>query len=126
MTINKVCGSGLKAMMLGAAAIRPADADLIAAGGMESMNQAPTCSAGAGVPARQRQARRRTVHDGLGARPATSTWGLHAKRVAEQDDVIREAQDELRCDPISGRWAAMEEGRFATRSCRRRSPARRA
>src|ERR687891_1907833 len=40
-TINKVCGSGLKAVMLGASAIRAGDAELIVAGGMESMNQGP-------------------------------------------------------------------------------------
>src|SRR6476661_7837661 len=40
-TINKVCGSGLKAIMLGAAEIRAGDADVIVAGGMESMNVAP-------------------------------------------------------------------------------------
>jgi acetyl-CoA C-acetyltransferase len=40
-TINKVCGSGLKAIMLGAAEIRAGDADVVVAGGMESMNAAP-------------------------------------------------------------------------------------
>src|SRR5674476_526824 len=40
-TINRVCGSGLKAIMLGAAAIKAGDADLVVAGGMESMNGAP-------------------------------------------------------------------------------------
>src|SRR5579862_8423715 len=41
VTINKVCGSGLKAVMLGAQAIRAGDAEIIAAGGMESMSRAP-------------------------------------------------------------------------------------
>ena len=43
LTINKMCGSGLKAVMLAAQAIMCGDADIIVAGGMENMTQAPTC-----------------------------------------------------------------------------------
>jgi len=44
VTVNKVCGSGLKAVMLAAQAIRAGDADIVLAGGMESMSRAPTFS----------------------------------------------------------------------------------
>ena len=61
MTINKVCGSGLKAVMLAAQAIRAGDADAIVAGGMESMSNAPYLLPGArsGYRIGQRPAGRR-------------------------------------------------------------------
>src|ERR687896_2388591 len=66
-TINKVCGSGLKAVMLGAAAIRAGDADVIVAGGMENMNLGPHLLPGArsGYRLGDQKVIDATVHDGL-------------------------------------------------------------
>ena len=55
LTINKVCGSGLKAVMLGAASIRAGDAKAIVAGGMENMNLGPYLLPGALTPVRNAQ-----------------------------------------------------------------------
>ena len=75
VTINKVCGSGLKAVMIGAAAIKAGDAHTIVAGGQESMSSAPiTCSAGA--PARSSATPRCATAwstTGCGARSTTAT-----------------------------------------------------
>ena len=76
-TINRVCGSGLKAIMFAAAGIRAGDGDLYVAGGMESMNQAPFLlrkarfgyRLGAGNPATIRRS-----WTGSGARSRTATW----------------------------------------------------
>jgi acetyl-CoA C-acetyltransferase len=71
-TVNKVCGSGLKAVMLGAAAIRAGDANLIVAGGM-----ARTCCRehGPGSGSAMPSSSTAPSTTGSGARPATSTWG---------------------------------------------------
>src|SRR5207237_8291787 len=66
-TVNKVCGSGLKAVMLGAQAIKAGDADLVVAGGMESMSQAPYLLFGArtGWKYGDQKVVDAMVHDGL-------------------------------------------------------------
>ncbi|HEX9550377.1 MAG TPA: beta-ketoacyl synthase N-terminal-like domain-containing protein, partial [Candidatus Limnocylindrales bacterium] len=66
-TINRVCGSGLKAIMLAAAEITAGDAEVVVAGGMESMNQAPYLVPGARFGLRLGDAKMidATVHDGL-------------------------------------------------------------
>src|SRR5205814_7329806 len=66
-TVNKVCGSGLKAVMLAAQAIRAGDAELIAAGGMESMSRAPYLLFGArnGWKYGDQQVKDAIIHDGL-------------------------------------------------------------
>jgi acetyl-CoA C-acetyltransferase len=96
-TINKVCGSGLKAVMMGAAAIRAGDADLIVAGGMESMNMAPYLLPGArfGYRLGDTTVVDATVHDGLWCATCDVHMGLHAERVAAKHSITREAQDEL-------------------------------
>src|SRR3954470_21713247 len=66
-TVNKVCGSGLKAVMLGAQAIRAGDAQLVVAGGIESMSRAPYLLFGArtGWKYGDQQVKDAVVHDGL-------------------------------------------------------------
>lgn len=113
-TINKVCGSGLKAVMMGAAAIRAGDAEIIVAGGMESMNMAPyllpngrfgyRLGNGTLVDA--------TVHDGLWCATCDVHMGLHAERIAAKHDITRQAQDELALRSHQKAIAAQESGAF--------------
>jgi acetyl-CoA C-acetyltransferase len=113
-TINKVCGSGLKAVMMGAAAIRAGDAGLIVAGGMESMNQGPYLLPGARTGYRLGNAEMidATVHDGLWCSSCNVHMGIHAERVAAKHEITREAQDEFSYRSHRRAIAAQEEGRF--------------
>src|SRR6186713_2176590 len=94
-TINRVCGSGLKAIMLAAAEIRAGDAEIAVAGGMESMNGAPYLLPGARFGYRLGNAELidATVHDGLWCAIEDCHMGTHAERVAISDDVNRGDQD---------------------------------
>src|SRR5687767_15741373 len=96
-TINKVCGSGLKAVMMGASAIRAADAEVIVAGGMESMNMAPylLTHARTGYRLGDGTVVVSTVHDGLWCSTYDVHMRIHAERVADKHEVSREAQDEF-------------------------------
>jgi acetyl-CoA C-acetyltransferase len=113
-TINKVCGSGLKAVMMGAAAIRAGDADLIVAGGMENMNLGPYLLPGARAGYRLGNAEvvDATVHDGLWCSICDVHMGMHAERTADKHDVTREAQDAFALRSHERALAAMEAGRF--------------
>jgi acetyl-CoA C-acetyltransferase len=114
-TINKVCGSGLKAVMLGAASIRAADADVIVAGGMENMNLGPYLLPGARAGYRLGNAEvvDSTVHDGLWCAICDVHMGVHAERVADKHDVTRQAQDEFALRSHQRALAAIAQGRFA-------------
>jgi acetyl-CoA C-acetyltransferase len=113
-TINRVCGSGLKAIMLAAAEIRAGDAELVVAGGMENMNLAPyllpkarfgyRLGDGAIVDA--------TVHDGLWCSIEDCHMGTHAERVAIADRVSRQDQDAFALASHRKAIAAIDEGRF--------------
>jgi acetyl-CoA C-acetyltransferase len=113
-TINKVCGSGLKAVMLGAAAIRAGDANVIVAGGMENMNLGPYLLPGAraGYRLGNQTVVDATVHDGLWCATCDVHMGIHAERVAGKHNVTREAQDEFALRSHQRALAAIEEGRF--------------
>ena len=113
-TINKVCGSGMKAVMLGAASIRAGDADVIVAGGMENMNLGPYLLPGAraGYRLGNQTLVDSTVHDGLWCATCDVHMGMHAERVANKHDVTREAQDEFALRSHQRALAAMDEGRF--------------
>ncbi len=114
-TINKVCGSGLKAVMLGASEIRAGDAALIVAGGMENMNLGPYLlpQARTGYRLGNGEIVDSTVHDGLWCAICDVHMGLHAERVAAKHDVTREAQDAFAQRSHERALAAMEAGRFA-------------
>ena len=114
-TINKVCGSGLKAVMIGAAAIRAGDAELIVAGGMENMNLGPYLLTGARAGYRLGNAELvdSTVHDGLWCAICDVHMGLHAERVAAKHEVSRAAQDEFSVRSHQRALAAIAQGRFA-------------
>jgi acetyl-CoA C-acetyltransferase len=114
-TVNKVCGSGLKAVMLGAAAIRAGDADVIVAGGMENMNLGPFLLPGAraGYRLGNQEVIDATVYDGLWCSACDVHMGIHAERVAEKHGVSREAQDEFALRSHQLALAAQASGAFA-------------
>jgi acetyl-CoA C-acetyltransferase len=113
-TINKVCGSGMKAVMLGAASIRAGDANMIVAGGMENMNLGPYLLPGAraGYRLGDQTVVDSTVHDGLWCATCDVHMGVHAERVARKHDVTRQAQDEFALRSHQRALAAIDEGRF--------------
>ncbi|HET7685775.1 MAG TPA: acetyl-CoA C-acetyltransferase [Candidatus Limnocylindria bacterium] len=113
-TINKVCGSGLKAVMLGAAAIRAGDANVIVAGGMENMNLGPYLLPGAraGYRLGNQTIVDSTVHDGLWCSSCDVHMGIHAERVAAKHDVTREAQDAFALRSHERALAAIDSGAF--------------
>jgi acetyl-CoA C-acetyltransferase len=113
-TINRVCGSGLKAIMLAASEIRAGDADLVVAGGMESMNTAPYLLPGARFGLRLGDATLvdSTVHDGLWCAIEDCHMGTHAERVAISEQVSREDQDAFALASHQRAIAAIDAGRF--------------
>ena len=114
-TINRVCGSGLKSIMLAAAEIKAGDAEVVVAGGMESMNQAPYLLPGARFGLRLGNAELidATVHDGLWCSIEDCHMGTHAERVAISNAVSREDQDAFALESHRRAIAAIDEGRFA-------------
>jgi acetyl-CoA C-acetyltransferase len=113
-TINRVCGSGLKAIMLAAAEIRAGDADVAVAGGMESMNSAPYLLPGArfGYRLGNGELVDATVHDGLWCAIEDCHMGTHAERVAIKDRVERADQDDFALASHQKAIAAIDGGRF--------------
>ena len=113
-TINRVCGSGLKSIMLAAAEIRAGDAELVVAGGMESMNGAPYLLPGARFGLRLGNAELidSTVADGLWCAIEDCHMGTHAERVAIKDRVSRADQDAFALASHQKAIAAMDAGRF--------------
>jgi acetyl-CoA C-acetyltransferase len=113
-TINRVCGSGLKSIMLAAAEIRAGDAEIVVAGGMESMNQAPYLLPGArfGYRLGNGELVDSTVADGLWCAIEDCHMGTHAERVAIKDHVSREDQDAFALESHRRAIKAIDEGRF--------------
>src|SRR6478735_11660786 len=113
-TVNKVCGSGLKAVMCAAQAIRAGDADLIVAGGMESMSRAPYLLFGArgGWKLGDQKAVDAMVHDGLWC--AFECWhmGEAAEHIAAKCEVTRADQDRFAAQSHRRAAAAWERGAF--------------
>jgi acetyl-CoA C-acetyltransferase len=114
-TINRVCGSGLKAIMLGAAEIRAGDAEIVVAGGMENMNQGPYLIPKARFGYRLGNAELidATVHDGLWCSTESCHMGTHAERVAIKAEVSRADQDEFALQSHQKALAAISSGRFS-------------
>lgn len=114
MTINKVCGSGLKAAMLAAQAIRAGDGALFIVGGVESMSQAPHLVDGRLGQLRYGnvQLKDALVVDGLWC--AFENWGMGdaAEFIAGEYEVTREAMDEFALSSHQKAIAAMDEGKF--------------
>ncbi len=113
-TMNKVCGSGLKAAMSAAQAIRAGDADLFVAGGMESMSRAPYL-----VPGRLGELRfgntqltDALLHDGLWDPFEDWNMGNAAEFIADEYEVTREAMDRFALESHQKAVAAQEAGKF--------------
>lgn len=113
-TINKVCGSSLKTVMLGAAMIRAGDADVIVAGGMESMNGAPYALPGARFGYRLGNAPMQDllIHDGLWCATENQHMGLSAEWIAKAFDITREAMDRYALTSHQRAVAALDRGAF--------------
>src|SRR5262245_30263634 len=114
VTINKVCGSGLKAVMLAAQAIKAGDGDLYVAGGMESMSNAPYLLPKARTGYRMGNAEMvdAVVHDGLWCAFEGVHMGEEAEIVAEKYEISREAQDQFAYESHKKAAAATDAGRF--------------
>jgi acetyl-CoA C-acetyltransferase len=113
-TVNKVCGSGLKAVMLAAQAIRAGDADVVAAGGMESMSRAPYLLMGArtGWKFGDQKAVDAMVHDGLWCAFECWPMGEAAEHIATKCGVSRVDQDRFSAQSHQRAVAAWERGAF--------------
>jgi acetyl-CoA C-acetyltransferase len=114
ITVNKVCGSGLKAVMLGAQAIQCGDADVVVAGGQENMNLCPYMLEKARTGYRMNNGKvvDGMVHDGLWDQVNDFHMGMSAELVAEKYGVSREDMDSFSYDSYEKAWRAIEEGRF--------------
>ena len=114
VTINKVCGSGLKTVMLAAQAIRAGDGKLFVAGGQENMSAAPYLVNGRGGKLRYGHAQLTDalLHDGLW--DPFENWGMGnaAEFIAREYNVSREAMDEFAYGSHQKAIAAIDEGRF--------------
>jgi len=114
MTVNKVCGSGLKAVMLAAQAIQLGDAEVIVAGGMESMSQTPYLldKARNGYRMGHGQVLDSMVKDGLWDVYNDYHMGSAAELCAKECSIPREAQDEFAITSYKRAQSAIEKGLF--------------
>jgi acetyl-CoA C-acetyltransferase len=114
MTINKVCGSGLKAVMLAAQAIRDGDSDIIIAGGQESMSLAPHVLPGSRDGQRMGDWKMidSMIVDGLWDVYNQYHMGITAENVAKKHGISREQQDALALGSQQKAAAAQDAGRF--------------
>ena len=115
MTINKVCGSGLKAVMLATQAIRAGDGAVAVAGGMESMSNVPYLVKGyrAGVKFGDRPLVDALIHDGLWCAFGNCHMGGHAEYTAMKAGVSREDQDVYAVESHRKAIEAIDSGAFA-------------
>ncbi len=113
-TVNKVCGSGLKAVMLAAQAIRAGDAELVAAGGMESMSRAPYLLFGArtGWKYGDQKVVDSVVHDGLWCPFENWPMGEAAEHIANKCGITRAEMDALAVESHQLATAAWHAGAF--------------
>jgi acetyl-CoA C-acetyltransferase len=114
MTINKVCGSGLKAVMLAAQAIRDGDSEIVIAGGQENMSASPHVLMNSRNGARMGDTKLvdTMINDGLWDVYNKYHMGITAENVAKQYGISREAQDELAIGSQLKAAAAQDAGRF--------------
>ena len=115
ITVNKVCGSGLKAVMLAAQAIACGDAEIIVAGGMENMNQAPYYLEKARFGYRMGTAPiiDGMIHDGIWDVVSDFHMGAAAEISTRKFGITREEMDRFACLSIERALASIKDGRFA-------------
>ena len=113
-TVNKVCGSGLKAVMLAAQAVKCADAELVVAGGTESMSGAPYLLPGGRWGERLGNGKLldHMIHEGLTDAFHDIHMGITAENIAERYRIAREEQDAFAAESQARAEAAIREGRF--------------
>ncbi len=114
LTVNKVCGSGLKAVVLAAQAIKCGDADVVLAGGMESMSNVPYYLPDArnGMRLGHSKVIDGLIHDGLWDPYYDMHMGLTAEAVCKEYGVSRQAQDEWAVESHRRALAAQKSGAF--------------
>ncbi len=114
MTVNKVCGSGLKAVMLAAQSIRAGDARAVVAGGFESMSNVPFYLKGVrdGVKFGDQTLIDGLIHDGLWCAFGECHMGGHAEYTANKAGITREEADRFSLESHRRAVAAMEGGKF--------------
>jgi acetyl-CoA C-acetyltransferase len=114
LTINKVCGSGLKAVMLAAQSIRAGDAQVVVAGGQESMSSAPHYLFGYrnGIKAGNQTLVDGMIHDGLWDSFGQNHMGEYAEYTAQKAGVSRTDQDEFAVQSHRKAVAAQAAGKF--------------
>ncbi len=114
LTINMVCGSGLKAVMLASQAIKAGDAEVVVAGGQESMSTAPHYVYGmrGGIKAGNQTMVDGMIHDGLWDSFGCCHMGEYAEYTAEKAGVSRQDQDAFAYDSHRKAVAAAEAGKF--------------
>ncbi|MBP7603965.1 MAG: acetyl-CoA C-acetyltransferase [Spirochaetes bacterium] len=114
ITVNKVCGSSLKAVMLAAQAIQTGDADVVVAGGMENMSMAPYYMEKArfGLRMGDGKIRDHMVHDGLWDVVNDFHMGISNELCSEKYSVSREDQDRFAAESYRRALAAVKGGRF--------------
>ena len=112
LTINKVCGSGLQAVMLASQAIRAGDAQLVVAGGMESMSRAPLLVPRDGADDVEPVRTDSMLADGLQCAMSGLSMGEIAERLARSDGITRAQQDAYAAESHRRAIAATAAGRF--------------
>ncbi len=114
VTINKVCGSGLKSVMLASQAIKAGDLQVAVAGGQESMSNAPFYVYGMrnGVKAGDQTLVDGMIKDGLWCSFCDVHMGSHAEYTARKAEITRERQDQFALASHQKAVAAIESGRF--------------
>ena len=114
LTINKLCGSGLKAMMLGADAIRLGDSDVVIAGGMENMSMVPygLPNGRYGMGFGDGKVLDLMMYDGLQDPDTSRAMGVLAQERADAHGFTREAQDEFAVKSYQLAQHAIENGQF--------------
>jgi acetyl-CoA C-acetyltransferase len=115
LTINKVCGSGLKAVMLAAQSIKAGDSQVVIAGGMESMSNAPYYVYGMrnGVKIGDQQMVDGMIKDGLWCSSCGVHMGSHSEHTAKKAHVTRQQQDEFAAGSHAKAILAQQSGKFA-------------
>ncbi len=115
LTINKVCGSGLKAVMLAAQSIKAGDQQCVVAGGMESMSSAPHYLYGyrGGIKAGNQTIVDGMIHDGLWDSFGQNHMGEYAEYTAKKAGITRQEQDQFSVQSHQKAVAAMTAGKFS-------------
>ena len=115
VTINKVCGSGMKAVMMGMQSILLGDSDIVVAGGMESMSNVPYLVQGArsGFRMGPQQMIDGMIHDGLWDPYNNQHMGNCAELCAKEKNYSRQAQDEYATESFRRAQTAQKAGKFA-------------